>query len=209
MDRLSFISPARPSANGRRQETAAPRARRAAAALAVAALGFSPGARASFLPPELMDKAAMGLAWFIIVVMPIAAIVLFWMVHVLPEKIAHKRHHPQTDAIKTLCLLSLVFGGLLWPLAWLWAYVKPTFYRAAYGTEKHDDYFHHMGEKALAGQLDQFELEHLREELEAMAERGSLSAELKKLRRQLATAKPAAEAAAGQAAAAAAKAGSA
>ena len=40
---------------------------------------------------------------------------LFWMVHVLPEKIAHKRHHPQFEAIKTLCLLSLVFGGLLWP----------------------------------------------------------------------------------------------
>ena len=29
-------------------------------------------------------------------------IVLFWMVHVLPEKIAHKRHHPQLEAIKTL-----------------------------------------------------------------------------------------------------------
>jgi hypothetical protein len=44
-----------------------------------------------------------------------------WIVHVLPEKIAHKRHHPRRDAIQTLCLLSLVFGGLLWPLAWLWA----------------------------------------------------------------------------------------
>ena len=27
--------------------------------------------------------------------------------------------------IRTLCLLSLVFGGLLWPIAWLWAYTKP------------------------------------------------------------------------------------
>ncbi len=169
----------------------APAAGAGLAALALATLTFPPAARASFLPPELMDKAAMGLAWFIIVVVPIAAIVLFWMVHVLPEKIAHRRHHPQTDAIKTLCLLSLVFGGLLWPIAWLWAYVKPVGYRMAYGTEKHDDYFHHEGGKALAGQLDQFELDHLREELDAMAERGSLSAELKKLRRELATAKPA------------------
>ena len=47
------------------------------------------------------------------------------MVHILPEKIAHKRHHPQFEAIRTLCLLSLVFGGLLWPIAWLWAYSKP------------------------------------------------------------------------------------
>jgi hypothetical protein len=160
-------------------------------ALALATVAFAPGAHASFLPPELMDKAAMGLAWFIVFAVPIGGIVLFWMVHVLPEKIAHKRHHPQTDAIKTLCLLSLVFGGLLWPLAWLWAYTKPTFYRAAYGTEKHDDYYLHEGKKALAGQLDQFELDHLREEMDAMAERGAMSAEMKKLRRDLATAKAA------------------
>jgi hypothetical protein len=155
-----------------------------------------------------MDKAAMGLAWFVVVFVPIGGIVLFWMVHVLPEKIAHKRHHPQTDAIKVLCLLSLFFGGLLWPLAWLWAYVKPVTYKAAYGTDKHDDYFHHMGEKALAGQLDQDGIDHLREELERLAERGSLSAELKRLRRDLAAAKPAAAAAAAPTAPAAAKAGS-
>jgi hypothetical protein len=185
--------------------TRAPRAGIAAAALALAALAFAPSAHASFLPPELMDKAAFGIAWFVIIFMPIGGILLFWMVHVLPEKIAHKRHHPQTDAIKTLCLLSLVFGGLLWPIAWLWAYVKPIGYRIAYGTEKHDDYFHHMGEKALAGQLDQYELEHLREELDGMAEKGALTAELKKLRRDLASAKPAvAGSAAAQAAPAAA-----
>jgi hypothetical protein len=50
-----------------------------------------------------MDSAAMGLAWFIIVAVPIGGIVLFWMVHVLPEKIAHKRHHMQRDAIQVLC----------------------------------------------------------------------------------------------------------
>ena len=98
-----------------------------------------------------MDTAATGLAWFVIIVMPIVAIVLFWLVHVLPEKIAHKRHHPQRDAIHTLCLLSLAFGGLLWPIAWLWAYTKPVAYRVAYGTEKHDDYYHELGEKAQAG----------------------------------------------------------
>ena len=34
-----------------------------------------------------------------------------------------------------LCLLSLVFGGLLWPIAWLWAYSKPVMYKMAYGTD--------------------------------------------------------------------------
>jgi Protein of unknown function (DUF3302) len=58
------------------------------------------------------------------------------MVHVLPEKIAEKNHHPQAKAIQVLCLLSLFFGGMLWPLAWLWAYSKPVLYQLAYGTDK-------------------------------------------------------------------------
>jgi CBS domain containing-hemolysin-like protein len=175
------------------------------------ALGMTAGllpfsAHASFLPPEMMDSVAMGLAWFILVAVPIGGIVLFWMVHVLPEKIAHNRHHPQRDAIQVLCLLSLVFGGLLWPIAWLWAYTKPTAYRLAYGTEKHEDYYHHMVEKAQAGELLEHELAHLREELDAIAAKGGLSAELKVLRRDLHAAQPNA---AEPAAAASAKAGAA
>jgi len=163
----------------------------AAAALTVAGLTLAPGAHASFLPPALMDTAATYLAWFIIVFMPIGGIVLFWLVHILPEKIAHKRHHPQRDAIQMLCLLSLVFGGLLWPIAWLWAYVKPVTYKMAYGTEKHDDYFHEKGAKARAGELQEHELAHLREELDAMDAKGTLNAELKSLRRELAGGTPA------------------
>jgi hypothetical protein len=147
-------------------------------------------ARASFLPPEMMDSAAMGLAWFIVVFVPIGGIVLFWMVHVLPEKIAHKRHHPQRDAIQVLCLLSLVFGGLLWPIAWLWAYTKPTIYRGAYGTDKHEDYHHSMGKKAMAGELLDHELAHLLEELDSMAAAGALTPELQLLRKDLQTAQP-------------------
>jgi len=163
----------------------------ATTALAAAALAFPPAARASFLPPEMMDTAAMYLAWFVIIFVPVGGIVLFWMVHVLPEKIAHKRHHPQRDAIHVLCLLSLAFGGLLWPIAWLWAYVKPVTYQLAYGTEKHDDYFHEMGAKAKAGELLEHELAYLREELDAMNAKGTLNANLKALRRSLATATPA------------------
>jgi CBS domain containing-hemolysin-like protein len=96
-------------------------------------------ARASFLSPELEDRLATFLAVFVLFLVPVVLIVLFWMVHVLPEKIAHKRHHPQFEAIRTLCLLSLVFGGLLWPLAWIWAYTRPTFYKMAYGTDRLPD----------------------------------------------------------------------
>jgi len=164
-----------------------------ALASSAAALAFPSLAYASFLPPEMMDTMAKYVAWFVVIFVPIGAIVLFWMLHVLPEKIAHKRHHPQRDAIHTLCLLSLFFGGLLWPIAWLWAFTKPIGYRAAYGTDKHDDYFHKQGAKAQAGELLDYELAHLREELDTMAAKGTLTAELKVLRRDLeaATAAPA------------------
>ena len=108
----------------------------AAAAVGVPLLLFPAPAQASFLSPELEDKLAKFLAIFILFIVPVVLIVLFWMVHILPEKIAHKRHHPQFEAIRTLCLLSLVFGGLLWPLAWIWAYTKPVMHKLAYGTDK-------------------------------------------------------------------------
>ena len=119
-------------------------------ASACAAAAMPIAAHASFLPPEMVDTAATYLAWFIIFVVPVGAVVVFWLVHILPEKAAEKRHHPQKEAITVLCLLSLVFGGLLWPLAWLWAYTKPIGYRAAYGTDKHDEFFVTMGERAPA-----------------------------------------------------------
>jgi hypothetical protein len=75
------------------------------------------------------------LSWIVLVVAPTVGIAVFWMLHILPEKIAEKRHHPQAKAIQCLCLLSLFFGGLLWPIAWLWAYSKPVLYKLAYGTD--------------------------------------------------------------------------
>jgi CBS domain containing-hemolysin-like protein len=101
-----------------------------------AALLLPSAAQASLLSPELEDKLADIIALVVVFVVPMVLIVLFWMVHILPEKIAHQRHHPQFEAIRTLCLLSLIFGGLLWPIAWVWAYSKPVMYKMAYGTDK-------------------------------------------------------------------------
>jgi uncharacterized protein DUF3302 len=110
-------------------------ARIARPALAVASLAPS-FAHASFLSGEALDTFADVLAWVVLIVAPAVGIVVFWLVHILPEKIAEKRQHPQAQAIQTLCLLSLVFGGMLWPIAWLWAYSKPVMYKLAYGTDK-------------------------------------------------------------------------
>jgi hypothetical protein len=138
MEEIMTMLPRQPSAT---EGGAVPAARRIAVGLLmlVVTLSLPSDARASLLSPELEDKVATFIALFVLFVVPAVLIVLFWMVHILPEKIAHKRHHPQFEAIRTLCLLSLVFGGLLWPLAWLWAYSKPVMYKMAYGTDKAPD----------------------------------------------------------------------
>jgi len=96
------------------------------------------------LEGEALDSAAEIISWVVIIVAPLMAITIFWIVHVMPEKIAEDKGHPQAKAIQVLCLLSLVFGGLLWPIAWLWAYTKPVMYQMAYGTDTVD---HHHGKK--------------------------------------------------------------
>src|SRR5512139_2739541 len=102
--------------------------------LLAATLQVAP-AHASMFKGEALDSIANGIAWVVLVLVPVIGIAAFWMVHILPEKIAEKRKHPQAKAIQVLCLLSLVFGGLLWPLAFLWAYSKPVLYKLAYGTD--------------------------------------------------------------------------
>jgi Protein of unknown function (DUF3302) len=157
--------------------------------------------RAAALPSALMvaapcmaasgafaDKVAHGLALFIIIALPIGGIVLFWLVHILPEKVAEKRHHPQKDAIQVLCLLSLVFGGLLWPLAWLWAYTKPVLHKAAYGRDKHDDYYAGLEADHPESQELQLheELAHLRSEVEELAKGSETPDKLQTIRARLA-----------------------
>jgi CBS domain containing-hemolysin-like protein len=125
---------------------------------------FSRPARASMFHGETLDKLANVLSWVVLIIAPVIGIVVFLLIHILPEKIAEKRKHPQAKAIQCLCLLSLVFGGLLWPLAWLWAYAKPVLHKLAYGTDtaEHGD--------AVAPENEDEELRELRKrvaELEA------------------------------------------
>ena len=138
---------------------------------------------------SLQDRIATGLAIFVLFLVPVVGIGLFWMVHVLPEKIAEKRHHPQKDAIRILCLLSLVFGGMLWPFAWLWAYSKPVLHKLAYGTDKHDDYFREKDAEVQATTENEWlrhELGQLRLDLEALPERGEVSDSLRQVKRRIA-----------------------
>ena len=117
---------------------------------------FPSPAHASMFKGEALDKVADVLTWIVLIVAPIVGIAVFLLIHILPEKIAEKKRHPQTKAIQCLCLLSLAFGGLLWPIAWLWAYSKPVLYKMAYGTDVMEELEHEKEEiKATENEVDQ------------------------------------------------------
>jgi CBS domain containing-hemolysin-like protein len=123
--------------------------------LAFAFLALPSSAHASMFHGETLDTVAGAIAWFAFIIVPPVLIVAFLAVHIIPEKIAEKRHHPQLGAIKCLCFLSLVFGGLLWPIAWLWAYSKPVFHKMAYGTDVDESHKQSGGEKPGTSELEQ------------------------------------------------------
>ena len=129
------------------------------AALPLIVLALLPrSAHASLFHGETLDSIANGISWVVLVIAPIIGIAVFWLVHVMPEKIAEKKKHPQTHAIHCLCLLSLCFGGLLWPIAWLWAYTKPVLHKMAYGTDV-DESLGHLKEEVAK---EEGEVERLR-----------------------------------------------
>lgn len=143
-------------------------------------------AHAVFLSGEALDKAADIVALVVLFVVPAILIGLFWYVHILPEKIAEQRQHPQKDAIKTICLLSLFFGGMLWPIAWIMAYSKPVLHKLAYGRDKHDDYYRELAaEDAGDATLLSEDVARLRGELDVLAARGPIPAELQDIRQRL------------------------
>jgi hypothetical protein len=42
-----------------------------------------------------------------------------------PGKIAARRNHPQAEAIKMCGWLGILTMGILWPVAYIWAYANP------------------------------------------------------------------------------------
>src|SRR5258705_928957 len=130
-------------------------ARRLVLFIALTLLALPSRAHASFLHGATLDRVANVIACCAFMIVPPVLIVAFLAVHIIPEKVAERRHHPQLGAIKCLCFLSLVFGGLLWPIAWLWAYSKPVFHKMAYGTDVDRSHEKPIGKESAIKELEQ------------------------------------------------------
>ena len=65
------------------------------------------------------------LAFAIIMLLVIGFAALVVVLGSLPGKIARKRNHQQADAINAASWISLAGFGIFWPLAFVWAFVRP------------------------------------------------------------------------------------
>ena len=68
----------------------------------------------------VLDVAAL----LILAIVVVAVISLLVAVAIVPGRIAQRRHHPQTDAIRMTGYLGILFAPL-WLLALIWAYTRP------------------------------------------------------------------------------------
>ena len=65
--------------------------------IALGLLALPSTAHASLFHGETLDAIANGISWVVLIIAPIIGIAVFWLVHILPEKIAEKKNHPQTQ----------------------------------------------------------------------------------------------------------------
>ena len=64
-------------------------------------------------------------AIFVLLVI-VATVVYIWVaLSMLPGQIAQKRGHPQAEAVNVCGWMGGLTMGILWPLAFIWAYMRP------------------------------------------------------------------------------------
>ena len=63
-------------------------------------------------------------AWVVLIVLILTVLAGFVILAMLPGKIAAQRGHPQQEAINVAGWVGALMGGVLWPLALIWAFVK-------------------------------------------------------------------------------------
>ncbi len=69
-------------------------------------------------------------AIIVLVVAVLSAVAVFVIMGMAPGHVARRRGHPWAQAVSVAGWVTLIFGLVLWPLAFIWAYVDvPAFPR--------------------------------------------------------------------------------
>ncbi len=71
--------------------------------------------------------------FIILILLGLLGLWLFVEIGGFPGKKAKERNHPQAEAINVLGWVGLLFGGVGWAAALVWAYTKPVFTPVAQG----------------------------------------------------------------------------
>jgi hypothetical protein len=64
-------------------------------------------------------------ALLVLLILAAAAVVIAVILGSLPGKIAANRNHPHASAVRMCGWMGLLTLGLLWPIAFVWAYTGP------------------------------------------------------------------------------------
>lgn len=62
-------------------------------------------------------------AWIVLIVVIASTVAVLVFLAMLPGMVAERRRHPWATAVKVAGWVTLIFGGVLWPVALIWAYV--------------------------------------------------------------------------------------
>jgi Protein of unknown function (DUF3302) len=65
-------------------------------------------------------------AFLVFAILIAVAVIVIVKLGQLPGQLARKWGHPQTAAINATSWIGIATGGLLWPLAFIWAFTTPT-----------------------------------------------------------------------------------
>ena len=66
-----------------------------------------------------------GFAFVVFAVLIFVGVVIVVNLGKLPGQLAHKWNHPQASAINAMSWIGIATGGLLWPVAFVWAFTTP------------------------------------------------------------------------------------
>jgi hypothetical protein len=64
-------------------------------------------------------------AFLVFAVLIFVAVIIIVSLGKLPGQLARKWGHPQASAINALSWIGVATGGILWPIAFVWAFVTP------------------------------------------------------------------------------------